>query len=200
MRNQYVENNGNKFYATSYEDYYISKNGVVLSTKGRAPRILKPRYDTVGYLYVNVYCGSLRKHIAIHRLMAETFDLPGSGDTIDHIDRNKLNNSLDNLRWATASEQLTNRVCPENYSRRLTQREHRELFERYVNTGCSQYELTRWANERFSRTSNNTAYSHILSGYSCPKLYKQLPTELREEVQRLSDTRNNSLRGGATNE
>ncbi|WKS80415.1 HNH endonuclease [Edwardsiella tarda] len=200
MENNYLKHNGIKFYQTPYEEYYISENGAVLSTKGKAPRVLKPLCYGSGYLCVKVCCDGWQKTIAIHRLMASTFDLPGCGDTVDHVDRNKKNNSLCNLRWATQKEQIANRVCPEHRSKRLTQEEHRELFERYVNTGCSQYELTRWVNERFSRTSNNTAYSKILNGCNCKTFYDQLPPVLKEQAQRLSDTRNPRLRGGAANE
>lgn len=200
MEKKHLEHNGIKFYATAYEDYYISTDGEVLSTKGKAPRVLKPGDNGSGYLFVVVCCDGLRKTIKIHRLMAETFALPGSGDTVDHIDRNKLNNSLSNLRLATTSEQLTNRVYPEHRSKRLTQDEHRELFEKYCNTGCSQIELTKWANERYNRTSSNIAYSHILNGRSCPKYYQQLPPVLKDQAQRLSDSRNPRLRGDSAHD
>ncbi|WP_369115590.1 HNH endonuclease [Edwardsiella tarda] len=196
MGKQYVENNGIKFYQTPYDDYYISKNGEVLSLKGKTPRILKPQVNSNGYLFVVICCDGSRKLVTIHRLMAATFDLPGNGGTVDHIDRDIKNNSLSNLRWATREEQIANRVCPKHYSQRLTQEEHRELFEQYCNTGCSQFELTRWANDRFKRTSDHMGYSLILRGCNCKKFYQQLPPVLKEQAQRLSDSRNPRLRGG----
>lgn len=45
----------------------------------------------------------------IHRLMAETFIVnPENKPTVDHIDRDTINNVLANLRWATHSEQREN--------------------------------------------------------------------------------------------
>lgn len=63
-------------------------------------------YDTgKGYLRVGV--GG--KQYPVHRLVAETF-IPNTKNkpTVDHKDRNRYNNSVDNLRWATHQEQAEN--------------------------------------------------------------------------------------------
>ena len=43
------------------------------------------------------------KKIYVHRLVAEVFIGRGEGE-VDHIDGNKINNSVENLRWVTPSE------------------------------------------------------------------------------------------------
>ena len=50
------------------------------------------------------YCSKL-----LHRLLAEAFiPNPENKPTVDHIDRNTLNNKISNLRWATHLEQHYN--------------------------------------------------------------------------------------------
>lgn len=43
------------------------------------------------------------------------FDL--LGQTVDHIDRNKTNNDISNLRWASRTEQNLNRTQPHKYKK-----------------------------------------------------------------------------------
>ena len=51
------------------------------------------------------------KTYSVHRLVAETFiDNPDNKPTVDHIDRNKSNNNITNLRWATSREQTENTI------------------------------------------------------------------------------------------
>lgn len=55
------------------------------------------------------------KTYRIHRLVSETF-LPNPDGKlyVDHIDRDKLNNCVTNLRWVTNSENLMNRGTQKN--------------------------------------------------------------------------------------
>jgi hypothetical protein len=81
-------------------DYEISTLGNIrnLNTK----RILKIQNNKNGYS--NIVLNS--KTFKIHRLVAITFlDNPNNKPTVNHIDKNKHNNKLDNLEWATYLEQ-----------------------------------------------------------------------------------------------
>jgi hypothetical protein len=76
----------------------VSNMGRVLSKRGKTYGILKKNnYYAVGDIY-------------LHRLVAETFiDNPEKKKTVDHIDGDKKNNCINNLRWATNKEQIANR-------------------------------------------------------------------------------------------
>jgi hypothetical protein len=69
-------------------------------------------YESAGYRRLNLAIeeGGKRKSFFLHHLALWTFGgpSPGTGYTLDHIDRCKTNNALSNLRWATHAEQNNN--------------------------------------------------------------------------------------------
>ena len=83
-------------------NYSINKEGNVRNDKTQ--RILKPRISTSGYYVLHLF-DSKKKTAYIHRLLADAFiPNPDNLPQIDHIDGNKLNNQLSNLRWVSVSE------------------------------------------------------------------------------------------------
>lgn len=73
-----------------------------------------------GYKYFQIQRDKKRINKLFHHLVAEYFiGLRPDGLVIDHIDRNKLNNSVTNLRYVTQKENCNN-VC-RNIKRRRKQ-------------------------------------------------------------------------------
>lgn len=86
-------------------NYSINENGEVrndVTGKIKTSYINKKN----GYRYVDLWQNNKSIKRPIHRLLAEAFiDNPENKPTVDHKDGNRENNSLDNLRWASYSEQ-----------------------------------------------------------------------------------------------
>jgi hypothetical protein len=95
----------------SFPRYTINENTEVYDTKNE--RIVSHRNDKDGYKRINlVGADNIEKTRRIHRLMYEAFGLVEGQimpDEIDHIDCDKTNNLIDNLRPATARENGRNR-------------------------------------------------------------------------------------------
>ena len=99
--------------------------GRLVSNFGRMKMIYKSRNNkgnyrvTIGHLhssgYRKVAIGT--KKVYMHRIVLEAFTSveQGVGLLVDHIDRNKQNNNLDNLRWATHKENAINRNSPKPF-------------------------------------------------------------------------------------
>lgn len=89
----------------SSPDHKISKNAVIKNFK--TGKILTPSKNSKGYFIVKI----AKKSRTIHRILALAFiPNPHNHEIIDHIDRNKLNNKLTNLRWTTVSENNKNKI------------------------------------------------------------------------------------------
>ena len=60
-----------------------------------------------GYKIVSLHNGSKRKNHYVHRLVAEAFiPNPERRSEINHLDYNKGNNAVENLEWATRTENV----------------------------------------------------------------------------------------------
>ena len=95
-----------------FPNYAITQDGKVWSFKKN--KWLKPEETEKGYLRVSLVKDRKLYHKKIHRLVAETFtpkteeDIRLNRNCIDHIDGNRQNNHISNLKWCTHTENMNN--------------------------------------------------------------------------------------------
>src|SRR6056300_644927 len=96
----------------SFHSYEVSNLGRIKNKHGR---IMKLNYDMRGYDKINLYINKKRYSYKIHKLVMLVFKGPRPYDDkrkeyyqIDHINRNKKDNRLCNLRYCTRDENMKN--------------------------------------------------------------------------------------------
>ncbi len=95
-----------------FSNYIIFENGDIISLFYN--KLIKNSIDRKGYKRVQLTNDNgEQKTIRLHRVIALTFiPNPLNKPMVDHIDENKLNNNIQNLRWATNSENQLNLKNP----------------------------------------------------------------------------------------
>ena len=96
----------------NFPNYIIHKDGRIINQTGKE---MKKVLGNHGYYK---YCLTNEKKqfdLSLHRLLAIHFiPNPENKPLVDHIDRNKLNNDLSNLRWSTHLKNQQNRGKAKN--------------------------------------------------------------------------------------
>lgn len=88
------------------------------------------------------FCGNL-----VHRWVAELFiPNPAHKYEVDHIDGNKLNNHVNNLRWVTHKENCNNPITLKTVSEGVKRKWNDQNFRNSVSVGCKIKALEQWKN------------------------------------------------------
>jgi hypothetical protein len=95
--------------------YEVSNTGLVRSLSTYRPQsggVLKPWVQNKGYCYVSLRGATgERKSFAVHSLVLEAFVCSRpAGKQCAHGDGNPGNNAVENLRWASAKENIADRA------------------------------------------------------------------------------------------
>lgn len=143
-------------------------------TRGVLEKILKPSKNETGYLNIGLHKNKKQKTFKVHRLLMFAFkpDEYFEGAQVNHIDGNKLNNSLDNLEWCTPKENtqhadstgLRNIKGEKHGKSKLTENQVRKIRSNYENKKFNQYELAKIFNidpSTISDIVNNKRWNHI---------------------------------------
>jgi hypothetical protein len=139
-----------------YTRYEVSSLGRIRSLIG-VPKILKTNsINNGGYASV-ILCenGKNTRH-TIHRLVGKAF-IPNPDDLpqIDHINHNRLDNSVSNLRWVTSTEN--------NLNKRVTH----STDEHYIYTSF-RVAVPGYKEKRFKTFEEALEYKNSLQVYAAP--------------------------------
>ena len=105
----------------------VKKNGEIYECKKTSS----------GYL---VFCSG----IYLHKAIAEMFiPNPDNKPHVDHIDTNKLNNHVDNLRWCTQKENCNNPLSIQHYSETMKGNKNRSGKKSSIETKKKLSEATK---------------------------------------------------------
>lgn len=118
-----------------FENYLATKDGVIIKKSNN--RIL-PQYKDSNkkrpnncYMRVNLYINKKQSTQRVHRLVALAWlENPNNLKQVDHIDQNKFNNNVDNLRWICNSKnQLNTKDRPSKWGRNINKHSKRWYIE-----------------------------------------------------------------------
>lgn len=153
-----------------YDDYYIVYNNGVVKSLDRyvykksknnklnkhfiKGRTIKHGINNKGYHFVNLYKNGIGKRYLVSRLVASAF-IPNPNDypEVDHINENKNDNSVNNLRWCTRQF---------NNTRGIQSREGREKSSKFRMKKVGMYDK----NENLLKTYRGIRIAERDTGFS----------------------------------
>lgn len=90
-----------------YDNYLLFGNGNILNCE--TDKWINGTKTKNGYIQVSLYKNKKRKDFKLHQLIAKAFIVnPENKEFIDHINHQKDDNRIENLRWSTSSENNKN--------------------------------------------------------------------------------------------
>ena len=112
-----------------YENIEVSNLGRVIEKIGDYFIEKKINKNNKGYLWVTIGKDPNKKQVKVHRLVAETWiPNPDNKPEIDHINNDKTDNSVSNLKWSTRSENMNNEITKS----RISNAQKKKVNESYI--------------------------------------------------------------------
>ena len=137
-------------------------------------RIIKLQTNKFGYTTVFLNKGGKQKGFFVHRLVIKTFNpiLNDSDYQVNHIDENKENNSLNNLEWCTAKENINHGTCIQRRveKQKITNRRRKPVISIDKSGNENEY-LSAWDASRKIGAFQSNIWKAIHNGKKCNGYY-----------------------------
>lgn len=140
-----------------FENYLIYPDGRVWNTKGKG-KFLKPFKMSNGYMGLRLSNIGKVKNLRHHRLIAEHYiPNPENKPEVDHINRIRDDNRIENLRWANRKEQCENKNIPSTKKNIIS-------GHRYISKNRNQWDVNvkRLGRRFFKSKIDAICYKYIL--------------------------------------
>lgn len=145
-----------------FENYEISNFGNIRrKMKNGEYKNLKCSISNMGYKYIQIKRDGKRLNLLIHQLVAKDFlgDKDNNEYVIDHIDRNKLNNHVENLRYVSHKDNIRNSTSYYDFIDEEDLVKRRNLLQKL------RYDDTKYLCECGKTYTNQHFKRHQQSGY-----------------------------------
>ncbi|AGE48510.1 hypothetical protein PBCVAN69C_467L [Paramecium bursaria Chlorella virus AN69C] len=166
-----------------FDKYYVDSSGIVKNKKNR--RELSQYKTLDGYIRVILQDNNgNRKILSVHRIVASTFigQPPTPDHSPDHLNRNRLDNTLFNISWKDRNEQSVNRNRPvENKSAFIVVKDG---IEKTVKEWVKYYEGEKTPFGNVYTESVIKRYAQRRTNGFSYKIFDDLPGEIWKEVLR----------------
>ena len=149
-------------------DHYVAHHTAGMAL--RKGRVLKPAFDG-HYLSIGLSKDNKAKSTRIHRIVAEAFlPNPDKLSDVDHIDCDKTNNRVDNLRWCSHADNM--HFAKENHCMRSIPYAERSEWYRERSAAARRKPVIRSDGKWYKSTTDAAkdlgvsrgAVSHVLCG------------------------------------
>lgn len=146
-----------------FNNYFVNKDGVIVSKSvGTVIREIRPQIHSSGYLTVKLKSNEESfKHQFVHRIVAKTF-IQGEKETVNHKNMDKTDNRVENLEWATRSEN-----CLDFYKQsNKTQKTKCILYKNDINVGefDSIRKACKYVNDTYESVNINSMSNQLRIG------------------------------------
>jgi hypothetical protein len=125
----------------NFPTYEVSNLGRVRNAK--TEKVLKLASDASAYQMVRLFYNKKKYTKRLGRLIWNSFNNCECENTIDHRDRNKSNDRLDNLRCITSEEQMTNRTPKAHHNQYNLTPEIKKQIQTEFENGSNYHRISR---------------------------------------------------------